>query len=305
MFHDEVALITGSSRGIGRSVAERLHREGMTVALTARSGQALRELESDLRRGPGAGEVLVVPGDVTDPDSVAQVVQATEDAFGAIDLLVNNAGTAEGENVTVRDADPEEWWQVFETNLRGPMLFCRAVASGMSVRGRGRIININSTRSVRAEATQTAYGISKCAVAMLTQSLAADLAGTGVRVFNYSPGRVRTDLTGAMYAAAEPKGQWTPMDKAVDGVVTVAQGRMDELAGLFLHADDAFEELLARSQEIASHGGRTLTLAEAYPGDPLMARIAGQRATGSRGTSDRGGLLGAEVVPAGSPGGPS
>lgn len=278
-----VALITGASRGIGRAVATRLHEEGMNVALTARSARSLSELE-ELGRGDRVGSVLTVPGDVTVPADVERVVRAAEEAFGGIDLLVNNAGTAEVGNVTLWDADPHEWWRVMETNLRGPMLFSGAVAPGMIARGRGRIVNINSTRSVRAEATQTAYGISKCAVSMLTQSLWAGLAGTGVCVFDYSPGRVWTQLTESLYASdvpkgksEAPKGSWTPMEKAVDGLVAVAAGDLDELAGRFLHANDDMRRMSENAAVVVDSGGRRLMLAQAFPGDPLVDRIAGRR----------------------------
>jgi NAD(P)-dependent dehydrogenase (short-subunit alcohol dehydrogenase family) len=280
MLEGSVALITGASRGIGRAVATRLHEEGMNVVVTARSADSLHELE-ELGRGDSRGDVLVLPGDVTDPDAVEGVVRAAEEAFGGIDLLVNNAGTAEARNVPLWDADPQEWWRVMETNLRGPMLFSRAVAPGMIARARGRIININSTRSVRAEATQTAYGVSKCAVSMLTQSLWAGLAGTGVCVFDYSPGRVWTQLTEGLYATETPKGTWTPMEKAVDGLVAVAEGGLDELAGRFIHANDDLRQMSEKAGEVVRSDGRKLVLAGAFPGDQLLARIAGQRMTES------------------------
>jgi len=186
--------------------------------------------------------------------------------------------------VPLWDADPHEWWRVMETNLRGPMLFSRAVAPGMIARGSGRIVNINSTRSVRAEATQTAYGVSKCAVSMLTQSLWAGLGGTGVRVFDYSPGRVWTQLTESLYASEvtkgtseAPKGSWTPMEKAVDGLVALAEGGLDELAGRFIHANDDLRQMSEMAGEVVGSGGRRLVLAEAFPGDPLVDRIAGRR----------------------------
>lgn len=280
MLEGNVALITGASRGIGRAVATRLHQEGMKVAVTARARESLGALE-ELGEG---GRVLALAGDVTDPADVERVARTTEETFGRIDLLVNNAGTAEEGNVPLWDADPHEWWRVMETNLRGPMLFSRAVAPGMIARGSGRIVNINSTRSVRAEATQTAYGVSKCAVSMLTQSLWAGLGGTGVRVFDYSPGRVWTQLTESLYASEvtkgtseAPKGSWTPMEKAVDGLVALAEGGLDELAGRFIHANDDLRQMSEMAGEVVGSGGRRLVLAEAFPGDPLVDRIAGRR----------------------------
>jgi 3-oxoacyl-[acyl-carrier protein] reductase len=280
MLQGSVALITGGSRGIGRAVATRLHAEGMNVVVTARSAESLREV-ADLDGAGTGGRVVALSGDVTDPAAVDAVVRTAQETFGGIDLLVNNAGTTEAGNVPLWDADPQEWWRVLETNLRGPMLFSRAVVPGMVTRGHGRIININSTRSVRAEATQTAYGISKCAVSMLTQSLWAGLAGTGVCVFDYSPGRVWTQMTEGLYATEPAKGAWTPMEKAVEGLVAVAEGGLDELAGRFIHANDDLQQLRERAREVERGGGRKLVLAAAFPGDPLLDRIAGQRMTES------------------------
>jgi NAD(P)-dependent dehydrogenase (short-subunit alcohol dehydrogenase family) len=280
MLQGSVALITGGSRGIGRAVATRLHAEGMNVVVTARSAESLREV-ADLDGAGTGGRVVALSGDVTDPAAVDAVVRTAQETFGGIDLLVNNAGTTEAGNVPLWDADPQEWWRVLETNLRGPMLFSRAVVPAMVTRGHGRIININSTRSVRAEATQTAYGISKCAVSMLTQSLWAGLAGTGVCVFDYSPGRVWTQMTEGLYATEPAKGAWTPMEKAVEGLVAVAEGGLDELAGRFIHANDDLQQLRERAREVERGGGRKLVLAAAFPGDPLLDRIAGQRMTES------------------------
>jgi NAD(P)-dependent dehydrogenase (short-subunit alcohol dehydrogenase family) len=215
----------------------------------------------------------VLPGDVTDPHAVAQVVSAVEHELGAIDLLVNNAGRVESQEVPLWEADAADWWDVVTTNLRGPALFCRFALPGMVARDRGRVININSLRGVRPQATQSAYGVSKGALALLTQSLAAGFEGTRLRAFDYSPGRVETDLARTLVSLGSMgSGEWTPMSRAVAGVVAIAEGRLDALSGCFIHAEDDLEQLQQRASEAVDAGGRRLALSPAFPGDPLTQR---------------------------------
>ena len=127
-------------------------------------------------------------------------MRRTEAELGPLDLLVNNAGT-ESASGPLWEQDPTDWWRVFEVNVRGPMLCCRAVLPGMVERGRGRIVNVGSGGSylpVRAGsiALGTAYGPSKAALGRFSELLAAQVGGLGVHVFLISPGLVRTALTG-------------------------------------------------------------------------------------------------------------
>jgi NAD(P)-dependent dehydrogenase (short-subunit alcohol dehydrogenase family) len=162
------------------------------------------------------------------------------------------------------------------------MLLCQAVVPGMIARGTGRIVNINSLRAVHALPTQTAYGVSKAALGKLTQSLSAALTGTGVLAFDYSPGRVQTDLTRHLGMSNRPGMSWTPMEQAVSGVVDIARGSMDALAGRFLHAHDDRSEMTRRAEEIVLRGGRSWTMAAAFEGDPLAARQVGSPAAAQR-----------------------
>lgn len=276
MLDGSVAIVTGASRGIGRAITARLHQEGMDVAIVARSGEELRAVEHELGADGGTGRVLALPADVTDPSSATRVVASTEAAFGHVDLLVNNAGVTESDDHALWNADTDEWWRVVTTNVRAPMLFSKAVVPGMIERQNGRIININSLRAVHTLPTQTAYSVSKCALAKLTESLAASLEGTGVGVFDYSPGRVITNLTQSLDSlVSAPASSWTPIEMAVDGVITIAAGRLDNLTGRFLHAHDDLQELGDRADEIVRHEGRMVALSEAYAGDPLATRTVG------------------------------
>jgi len=269
------AAVTGASRGIGRALAVRLQAEGMALALTARSGDQLAGLRAELAAA-GDSPVLIFPGDVTDPAHVRQVVTETQSAFGGIDLLVNNAGVVEPEERTLWEADIELWWQNVAVNVRGPMLFSAAVVPGMLARGNGRIVSVNSMRAVRSMATQTAYGTSKAALAQLMESLDKSLAGTGVRAFSLSPGRVRTEMTETLGLGDMPADAWTPMEQAVEGFLAIARGELDALSGRFLHANDDLAALAARADELVAAQARVLTFADAYPGDHLRARPIGR-----------------------------
>jgi 3-oxoacyl-[acyl-carrier protein] reductase len=271
----QVALVTGASRGIGRSLAVRLHAEGMALALTARSDEQLQELRSELTTR-GGGPVLVVPGDVADPEHARRVVAEAESALGGIDLLVNNAGVVEAEERPLWEADVDRWWQAVTVNVRGPMLFSAAAVPGMLARVSGRIVNLNSMRAVRGMATQTAYGTSKAALSQLTESLDKGLAGTGARAFSFSPGRVRTAMTETLGLAANASLEWTPMEHAVEGFLAIARGDLDALSGRFLHANDDLAALAAQADELVAAQARVLTFAEAYPGDHLRALPIGR-----------------------------
>jgi NAD(P)-dependent dehydrogenase (short-subunit alcohol dehydrogenase family) len=269
----QVALVTGGSRGLGSSIGKRLHELGMHVAVTSRSAKALGSATDRVRSRDAPGRLLVLPGDVTDLQSVASVVAATEHEFGGIDLLVNNAGRVESREVPVWEAAPEQWWDVVTTNLRGPSLFCRHVLPGMLARGTGRVVNINSLRGVRPQSTQTSYGVSKGALALLTESLAAGLSGTGVRAFDYSPCRVETELAQTLVNLGSMRAHgWTPVERAVSGVVAIAKGRLDALSGCFVHAEDDLEQLAERASEIIENDGRRMVLSQAFAGDPLSQR---------------------------------
>jgi NAD(P)-dependent dehydrogenase (short-subunit alcohol dehydrogenase family) len=263
-----VAIVTGAGRGIGRAVATSLHERGVHVALTGRSAGPLEALAAELRESGRPARALALPGDVTDPEAVAATVEAAERDLRPVGLLVNNAGMAESRDAPVWDADLDEWWRTVTTNLLGPVLYMRSVVPRMLARGAGRIINVNSRRGVVPMPGQTAYGVSKCGLAMVTESAAAGLRGTGVLVFDYSPGRVRTDLTAGLGASAT-SSPWTPMEVAVAGLVAIAEGRLDALAGRFLHAHDDLAALAGGAAEIVRRDGRVLGFTEAFPGDPL------------------------------------
>jgi NAD(P)-dependent dehydrogenase (short-subunit alcohol dehydrogenase family) len=187
--------------------------------------------------------VLGVPAlpaavDVSDAAAVDRVVAHAEQQLGPVDLLVNGAARIESTERHLWEADRDELWAVVETNLRGPMLLCHALLPSMVQRGRGHVVNIVSTaRAATATGTYTAYAVSKRALTLLTEALAAPLRGTGVVVVDVLPGLVRTSLTESMPVWKDvADDEWDPASATCDVVVDVALGRYDEQAGQLLDA---------------------------------------------------------------------
>ena len=243
----EVALVTGSGRGIGRGIAVELASAGMRVAVSARTREQIEETARDV-------EGLSLEVDVSRRDSVDAMVASTEAELGPLDLLVANAGIADTEDVPFWETDPARWWRVFEVNVLGVYLCCRAVALRMVERGRGRIVIVASGAAylpVSDGPGGTAYGPSKAAVHRLSEYLAARLRPHGVLVFSISPGLVRTAMTEGSFPDDAP---WTPPELAPRLVRALASGRLDALAGRYLHAEhDDVEDLERRAQEIVSN----------------------------------------------------
>ncbi len=182
--------VTGGAQGIGFAVAARLLRSGGRVALwdvdSARVEQSVAEL-SEL------GEVIAVPCDVTDWDSVQAAVQATDAAFGGTDFLVNSAGIA-GPNVSVEDYDNDAFRQVLDINLMGTYFTNKAVVAGMKARGFGRIVNIASIAGKEGNPNASAYSASKAGVIGFTKSLGKELAGHDIAVNCVTPAAARTAI---------------------------------------------------------------------------------------------------------------
>jgi 3-oxoacyl-[acyl-carrier protein] reductase len=239
-----VALVTGGGRGIGASIARELANAGMRVAVTGRTAETIEAVAVETGG-------LALSGDVSQREDVERWVETTERELGPIELLVNNAGIA-GSGTPFLQERPDEWWHVFEVNVLGAYLACRAVAPLMVERGRGRIVNMGSGGSYLPitspnMALGTSYGASKAALGRFSESLAAVLGPAGISVFLISPGLVRTEMTDAFGDDAP----WTPPELAPCLVRVLASGRADALAGRYIHAEhDDIEDLIGRADQI-------------------------------------------------------
>ncbi|HEU4948244.1 MAG TPA: glucose 1-dehydrogenase [Kribbella sp.] len=187
---DEVVLVTGAARGIGRAVAATAAAEGAAVALVDVLADQLATTAGDLAEG--GAKVAAAVGDITDEDSVRRAVDLVTAELGPVTVLVNNAGKnayADATQMTV-----EEWDSVFDVDLKGAWLMARAVLPGMIERRHGSIVNIASIHSHLTTAGMFPYAAAKSGLVGMTRSLALDVAAHNVRVNAVSPGFIATDL---------------------------------------------------------------------------------------------------------------
>ena len=192
---DRVALVTGSTRGIGRAIAGTLGGCGARVAVV---GRDLARAEAVAGEIPGA---CAFACDVSDTGSVAKLVTDVEGAFGSLDILVNNAGLTR-DNVIMRLKD-EDWDAVIDANLRGAFAAIRAASRGMMKRRWGRIINVASVVGIIGNKGQANYAASKAGLIGLTKSVAKELASRNILANAVAPGFIETDMTAAMTADAK------------------------------------------------------------------------------------------------------
>ena len=187
-----VALVTGGSRWIGRAIAVRLAKSGAKVAVAYRSNDEAAEETAKLVREAGT-ECEVFRGDVSSSDDVAALMKGVNDAFGQVEILVNNAGMTR-DNIMMRMKDAE-FDEVIQTNLKGTYLCTRAALRAM-VRARwGRIVNLSSVVALMGNAGQANYAASKAGIIGITKSVAREVANRGITVNAVAPGYVLTELT--------------------------------------------------------------------------------------------------------------
>jgi 3-oxoacyl-[acyl-carrier protein] reductase len=192
---DQVALVTGGSRGIGRGIVKAFAREGARVAFVFRgSREAADSLVAEVTAA--GGTALALQADVISSDDAQRCVERVEKEWGRVDILVNNAGIIR-DDLFVR-MEPEAWKAVLETNLGGAYNFCRAVAYTMMKQRRGRIINISSVAAEFVNMGQTNYAASKGAINAFTRALAVELASRNVTVNAIAPGFIETDMSEAV-----------------------------------------------------------------------------------------------------------
>lgn len=205
------ALVTGAGKGIGRAVAIALAKEGVHVALMARTEEQLNEV-ADEAKALGV-KVAVVVADVADMDAVNAAVEKAKATLGPMDILINNAGTAKFGKFL--ELDPADWERNIQVNLMGVYYVTRAVLPDMIDRKTGDIINISSTAGQRGAAVTSAYSASKFAVMGLTESLMQEVRKHNIRVSALTPSTVVTDLAySSNLIGNEPERVMHPEDLA-------------------------------------------------------------------------------------------
>jgi NAD(P)-dependent dehydrogenase (short-subunit alcohol dehydrogenase family) len=228
-FQDHVVIVTGAARGLGLRYAQRFAGEGANVVLADLRDDVADAAAALAAEGASAISVQV---DVNDVDATQAMAEAAREAFGRIDVLVNNAGIwGDYEVRPLLDVEPDYWDFVMGVNVRGPLLCSRAVAPTMVAQGRGRIINISS---IGAYMVSGVYGVSKLALNQLTFALAKELGTAGVTVNAVAPGPIDNEASRKQVPDAA-------MDRLRDGTMVKRLGDADDIYGMiaYLASDDA------------------------------------------------------------------
>jgi gluconate 5-dehydrogenase len=238
----KIALVTGSSQGIGFALAKGLAEAGARVIINGRDAARLAAAQAKLRE---AGiETISRAFDVTDPQAVEDAFTEMEGAIGPIDILVANAGIMR--RAPAVEMPPETWREVLGTNLDGVWYCCQAAGKRMVPRGAGKIITICSVQSELGRPTIAPYAASKGALRMLTRTLCAEWAKHGVNVNGIAPGYYATELTSALVQNAEfsdwlckrvPAGRWGKVEELVGATVFLAAPASDFVHGHLLYVD--------------------------------------------------------------------
>jgi len=195
LLKDQVALVTGGSRGIGRAIVLALAREGARVAFVYKGArEAAEQLVAEVTKT--GGSAVALQGDVAQADTASRIVEKVLSDWGRVDILVNNAGIIR-DGLFVR-VEQDDWDAVIDTNLGGVFQFCKALAMRMASQRSGRIINISSVAADFVNKGQCNYAASKGAVNSFTRALAVELAGRGVTVNAVAPGFIATDMSEAV-----------------------------------------------------------------------------------------------------------
>lgn len=243
-FSNEVVVVTGSARGIGRRIAERFYEAGAKVALCSISKTGKEELMQEIA-WDDRSRIMALPCDVSQPEDVANFLQAVVDKFGTIDVLVNNAGIYSKEDT--RDVTEAQFDKVLDANLKSVFFACQwffkhHIDAGTT----GNVVNIASVSSVTYVPDNALYNVSKAGVVTLTKTFARDMGKHGIRVNAVGPGSIPTDLNAALYADPQkeidlckkiPLGRRGTKDDIANCVLFLASEESDYLTGQVIYAE--------------------------------------------------------------------
>ncbi|HWD05188.1 MAG TPA: SDR family oxidoreductase [Amycolatopsis sp.] len=245
-----VALVTGSSRGIGLALARGLAEAGCVVVLNGRDADTLERTRVALAERTGA-KVLACPFDATDAAAVTGGVAAAESMAGPLDILVNNTGMQRRAPLT--EFPDDDWNRLLATNLTSAFLVGREVARRMIPRGRGKIVNVCSLQSEVVRPGIAPYAASKGGLKMLTKGMCADLGPAGIQVNGLGPGYFRTELTAELAADEEfsawvgkrtPAGRWGEVADLVGPLLFLCSAASDFVSGQIVYADGGMLSVL-------------------------------------------------------------
>lgn len=246
----KTALVTGSSRGIGKALATALAQAGAKVAIHGRTEATAQATAEEISAATGA-ETFAVTFDVTSESEVAEGIKTLEEKWGTPDILVNNAGMQKRAKFSEFPLD--DWQELLQVNLTSAFLVSRALASGMEKRGSGKIINIGSVQSQLARPSITPYSATKGGIVMLTKGLCADLSPLGIQVNAIAPGYFATELTQALVddeefsawvASRTPAGRWGKVEDLGGAAVFLASEASDFITGQTLYVDGGMTSVI-------------------------------------------------------------
>jgi NAD(P)-dependent dehydrogenase (short-subunit alcohol dehydrogenase family) len=254
---NQVAIITGASRGIGRAIAEAYAAEGATLCLMATDTARLDEVKDSL--GLPADQVMTVGVNVTDREACFRAVDAVLARFGRVDVLVNNAGVYRSKSFLEYSA--QDFQDMLDVNLFGVVHFMQACLPGMQERKHGRIINMASTAGKWGSRNQSAYNVSKHAVVGITRCVALEASPYAVTVNAICPGFIQTDMVEALKTQVAQTTGVSPEDMVKAALTRVPLGRVlnpSEIAGLAVYLGSA-ESSGMTGQSIHVDGGMVLS----------------------------------------------
>ena len=239
-FDSEIALVTGASRGIGKAIAAALGEQGATVIGTATTESGAQGIADSFSAAAikGAGRVL----NVTDPDSIASLLESVQKEYGAPTILINNAGITR-DNLLMRMKE-DEWLDVIETNLTSAFRMSKACLRGMMKARRGRIVTITSVIGATGNPGQANYAATKAGVIGFTKSLAREIGSRGITVNSVAPGFIDTDMTRELPEAQQqallqqiPLGRLGAVEDIANAVVFLASENAAYITGETIHVN--------------------------------------------------------------------
>lgn len=241
-FEGKVIVVTGSGRGIGRTIAERFAKAGGTVVISDLDEDTVREVASEIGNG-----AIGIAANVTSADAVSRLFDETSAKLGSVDVVVNNAGITR-DTLMIR-MDEKDWDMVLDINLKGAFLVTKAASRIMMKQRRGRIVNISSVVGLTGNAGQSNYSASKAGLIGLTKSAAKELASRGITVNAVAPGYIETEMTKKLPEAVR--------DDYMTKIALKRPGSPDDVASavMFFASDEA---AYVTGQVLAVDGGLSM-----------------------------------------------
>jgi NAD(P)-dependent dehydrogenase (short-subunit alcohol dehydrogenase family) len=247
---DKVAIVTGSSRGIGLAIAKRYAEQGAKVVLSSRKQESLDPIAEEMRNA--GHDVVAIAAHNGKKDMLNNLIAQTVERFGGLDILVNNAATNPHFG-SMLDSEDSQWQKTFEVNIMGNVWLCQAAVPQMRERGGGKIINVASVNGLRPGSFQGIYSMTKAAVISMTQTLAMELASDNIQVNAIAPGLIKTYFAQALWsnddllAGVQAR---TPMSRI---------GEPDEIAGMAVYLASAASSFVT-GQTMVVDGGITVPM---------------------------------------------